>query len=345
MKKNKYHHITKTERSEITLLRQRKYSLRDIGRMLKRSVSSLSEEIKNNSINGKYDPGKAQHKAYVKRKYSKYQGMKVVSDVRLRSYVEENIKRDWSPDEISGRIKNIDKNIKYASRQAVYKFVYSVYGRQLERYLRYRGKRKKKREKIKYAKIENRLFIEKRPKIISNRQRYGDWEGDLIVSGKQGKGVLLVLHERKSRYPLIEKVDSRKTDIINQKIYQMTGIFVCFRSLTIDNDVSFSRHEQLSAALGAPIYFCHQYHAWEKGGVENTNKLIRQYVPKGSDISGFSQKYIKEIEVKLQNRPRKCLGYKTPFEVMAENKQFKTFKDFGIINKQKTPVSGVRLEG
>lgn len=345
MKKKKYHHLTKTERLEIALLRQKKYSLRDIGRMLKRSAGSLSEEIKNNSVDGRYDPGKAQHKAYVKRKYSKYQGMKVVADIGLRNYVEENIKRDWSPDEISGRLKNIDKNIKYASRQAVYKFVYSVYGRQLERYLRHKGKRRKKKDKTKHAKIENRLFIEKRPKIVSSRGRYGDWEGDLIVSGKNGRGVLLVLHERKSRYPVIERIISRKTSIINQRIYQMIGIFVCFRSLTIDNDISFAKHEQLSAALGAPIYFCRQYHAWEKGGVENTNKLIRQYVPKGSDISEFSEEYIKEIEAKLQNRPRKCLNYKTPLEVMMENKQFKTLKDFGIINKQKTPASGVRLEG
>ena len=197
---------------------------------------------------------------------------------------------------------------------------------------------------MKSDQIKNKLFIEKRPKIVSKRERFGDWEGDLIVSGKDGKGVLLVLHERKSRYPLIERVLSRKTEIINQKIYQMAGILVCFNSLTIDNDISFSRHEQLSALLGAPVYFCHQYHAWEKGGVENTNKLIRQYIPKGSNISKFSEEYIKEVERKLQNRPRKCLSYKTPLEVMTENKQFKTLKDFGIINKQKTPVSSVRLE-
>lgn len=344
-KTTKYKHLNSAERKEISFLLEKGYGPRNIAKIMGRGKSSIAKEVKENSTNGTYDPKKAQHKAYVKRKYSKYQGMKVVRDIGLRNYVEENIKRDWSPDEIAGRLRYVDKNIKYASRQAVYKFIYSVYGRPLERYLRYKGRKRKGGKKQKADQLPNRIFIEKRPKIVLNRGRYGDWEGDLIVSGKQGKGVLLVLHERKSRYPLIEKIDSRKTDVINRKIYQMTGIFVCFRSLTIDNDISFTKHEQLSVALGAPIYFCHQYHAWEKGGVENTNKLIRQYVPKGSDISGFNEEYIKEVETKLQNRPRKCLRYKTPLEVMLENKQFKTLRDFGIINKQKTPVSGVLLEG
>ena len=345
MKNKTYGHITKTERREIALLIEKEYSLRNIARMLKRGPNTISREINQNSVNGVYDPLKADHKAYVKRKYSKYQGMKIVKDSQLKSYVEEKIKEDWSPEEVAGRLKKVDKHIKYASRGAVYKFIYSVYGRPLEQHLRYKGKRKKGGKREKVTQLKNRIFIEERPKIVAKKERFGDWEGDFIVSNKTGRGVLIVLYERKAMYVVIKRLMTRSCDIVNQYVKEMTGGFVCFNSLTIDNDISFRRHEELSELLGAPIYFCHPYHSWEKGGVENINKLIRQYIPKGSDISRYSDRYIREIETKLNNRPRKSLGYKTPLEVMINNNQFKTLEDFGIIKKQKTPIAGVLLEG
>lgn len=345
MKNKTYGHITKTERREIALLIEKKYSFRSIARMLKRSPNTISLEIGENSVNGIYDPLKANHKAYVKRKYSKYQGMKVVGDGQLWNYVEEKLENDWSPEEIAGRLKEIDRHIKYASREAIYKFIYSVYGRLLEQRLRYKGKKRKGGKRQKVSQLENRVFIDKRPKIIGKKRRFGDWEGDFIVSGKSGKGILIVLYERKAMYVIIKRITSRSCAIVNRYIQEMTGGFVCFNSLTIDNDISFRRHEELSQLLGAPVYFCHPYHSWEKGGVENINKLIRQYIPKGSDISKYSDEYIKEIEPKLNNRPRKNLNYKTPLEIMMENKQFKTLENFGIIIKQKTPVAGVLLEG
>lgn len=345
MKNKTYGHIIKTERREIALLIEKKYSLRNIARMLKRSPNTISQEINQNSVKGVYDPLKADHKAYVKRKYSKYQGMKIVEDNQLRSYVEEKIKEDWSPEEVAGRLKEVDRHIKYASRGAIYKFIYSGYGRLLEQHLRYKGERKRGRKREKITQLENRVFIEKRPEIIARKERFGDWEGDFIVSNKTGRGVIIVLYERKTMYVVVKRLMTRNCNVVNQYIKDMTGGFVCFNSLTIDNDISFRKHEELSELLGAPIYFCHPYHSWEKGGVENINKLIRQYVPKGSDISKYSERYLREIEAKLNNRPRKGLGYKTPLEVMLENNQFKTLKDFGIIKKQKTPIAGVLLEG
>lgn len=319
MKQQKYLHIKKAERLEIALLLNKNYSRRDITKTLKRSPNTISREIKENSVKGKYDPYKANHKAYVKRKYSKYQGMKIVQNSQLREYVEEKLKKDWSPEQISGRLKNIDTYICYASQRVIYKFVYGVYGKSLEKHLRYKGKgKRRKREKV--TKLKNRTFIDQRPEIISKRERFGDWEGDLIVSNKSGKGVLLVLHERKNRYPIIERIMSQKTNLINQHIFKRTGGFVCFNSLTIDNDISFSKHEELSELL------------------------FRQYIPKKTDISKLTNEYIKEVERKLQNRPRKCLGYKTPLEIMIENNQFKILKDFGIIKKNKIPqVSYLRV--
>lgn len=346
MNNQKYHHLTRQERVEIAYLRNKKgYSINAVAEALGRSKSTISDELKN-KVNGVYDPKKAQHKAYVKKKYSKYQGMKIVQDSQLRCYVEKNIKKDWSPEQVAGRLQDIDTHIKYVSRGAIYKYIYSVYGRQLERYLRYKGKKRKSRN-TKATPIKNRTFIDERPEIVNNRDRFGDWEGDLIVSGKNGKGALLVLHERRTRFPVIKRIMSRKTDVINNHIYKITGGLVCFNSLTIDNDVSFQKHEEMSEMINAPIYFCHPYHAWEKGGVENTNKLIRQYVPKGSDISKFSKQYIEEVETTLQNRPRKCLGYKTPFEVMTENNQFKMpfFSAENILKFERNKnTQAVRLE-
>lgn len=318
----KYSHIKRAERLEISILLNKGYSYREIAGVLKRSVSSISEEINNNSVNGRYDPNKANHKAYVKRKYSKYQGMKVVSDIDLWNYLEEKLKDDWSPEAISGRIENVDIQIKSISAKGIYKFVYSVYGRNLEKFLAYKGKKRKPKAPQKVQQLADRVFIDQRPQIIDKRRRFGDWEGDFIVSGKNGKGVLLTLYERKARYTLIKKMTNRKIDEVHKIICELTG-GVIMNSLTLDNDIVFRKHKELSEILGVPIYFCHPYHSWEKGGVENTNKLIRRYIPKGSDISQYSDDYVQMVEDKLNNRPKKCLNFKTPNEVMEENDLFK----------------------
>ena len=336
--KKHYSHIKKAERLEIVILLKRGYSCGEIAKALGRSKSTLSYEINHNKIKGEYNPFKANHKAWVKRKYSKYQGMKIVRDNRLRDYVEEKIKKDWSPDEISGRLKKVDTHLTYASHRVIYKFVHSAYGGyNLEKHLRHQKKRKKY---LKVTQLTDRVFIDQRPNIIEEKQRFYDWEGDFIVSGKNGSGVLLVLYERKSQLGIIRKIPSRKTKIINQVFKEITGGEIHFNSLTLDNDIAFRKHQILSKIIGAPIYFCHPYHSWEKGGVENFNKLIRQYVPKSSDISKYSDKYIQEVENKLNNRPRKNLNYQTPLEVLRENNQFQIINYFDIINtkltKQKT---------
>jgi len=320
--KKTYTHIDRAERKEIAMLLGKGYSLRDIGKAMDRSVSSISEEIHNNSVDGQYDPKKAHHKARVRRQDSKYQGMKIVQRPKLREYVERNLREDWSPDEISGRIKEVDKHIPYVSGRSIYKYAYSSYGEllNLEDCLRYQGKPYGKG--FPTEKIDGRIFIDDRPKIVDERRRFGDFEGDFIVSGKHGSGVLLVLHERKARYDLLRKLKTKNIADVHRMIRELTG-GVILNSLTLDNDIVFKKHEELSRILGKPIYFCHPYHSWEKGGIEYVNKLIRQYIPKGADISRYSDEYIQEIEDKLNNRPRKCLGYKTPLEVMRENNQFK----------------------
>lgn len=344
MRKKTYSHILKTERLEIAILLKRGYSQRDIARVLERNVSSISREINSRKTKGVYAPEKAHHKARVKRQNSKYQGMKVIGDHLLRDYVETKLQEDWSPEAISGRIKEIDQNLKYISANGIYKFVASVYGMRFLRHLAYKGRKRKSTQAAPVTKLENRTFIDQRPKIVEKRRRFGDWEGDFIVSGKNGNGVLLVLHERKARYTIIRKISKVSIEKVHEFLYHMTG-GVLINTLTLDNDIVFRKHGEMSQILGVPVYFCHPYHSWEKGGVENTNKLIRRYIPKGDDISKFSDEYIQEIETKLNTRPRKCLQFKTPLEVMRENNQFKMFQIFDITSYHKQKSPSVALEG
>lgn len=343
--KKHYSHIKKTERLEIAILLGKKYSIRSIVKVLGRSVSSISAEINNHLTKGEYDPRRANIKARIKRKNSKYQGMKVREDDELEKYVAEKLKKDWSPEEIAGRIKNIDQNIKYASHQAIYKYIDSVYGQRFLSCLRKKNKKRGRKKRSRLEKLNDRVFIENRPDIIDFKERFGDFEGDFIVSGKNGSGALLVLYERKAQYIIIVKLKTRKADEVNRIIYELTGIFVNFNSLTLDNDVSFKKHTALSKLLRAPIYFCHPYHSWEKGGVENANGLIRYYFPKKTDFSKITVERIKEVENKLNNRPRKTLSYKTPFEVMIENGQFKKHDLSDMIIDINKKSQAVRLEG
>lgn len=336
-----YSHISLVERKEIEMLLTKGRSRNYIAKTLKRGKGTISEEIKNNSINGVYSAKKAHRKAYTKRKYSKYQGMKIVQDNELRNYVEKHMKDDQSPETIAGRLRKIDKKIKYAGKGAIYKFVYSVYGRQLEQHLYHNAVHKKSGPKRKKSgELSDRIFIGERPKYIGNRRFFGDWEGDFIVSPKDGSGVLLVLHERKSKYTIIKKLMSRNNDEVNNAVYEITGGMACFNSLTLDNDIAFKKHKELSELLGINIYFCEPYKSWQKGGVENMNKLIRRYIPKGTDISKISDEYVKKIEDKLNNKFRKCLNYKTAYEVMAENNLLK-FNACGILEEIKKHPVGV----
>lgn len=295
---------------------------------LDRSKSSVSDEIKQNSVVGVYNAKKAHHKAYVKRKYSKVQSLKVAKCFRLRDFVETNIKDDQSPEAIAGRIKNVEKNLPSVSTKAIYKFVYSVYGRQIERHLYHKAVKKRggpKRDRS--VLIDGRTTIEQRPKRIQRRMEFGHYEGDFIESGKDGKGSLLVLVERKTRYPFIKYLENRDTATVNRAAAELlTGLPV--ESLTIDNDISFQKHKELSEVLQAAIYFCHPQSPHEKGTVENRNKAIRRYVKKRSDLSEYPASYFAMVEEKLRTRFMKCLNYKMPKEVFGAE----------LKKQQKTPL-------
>ena len=316
-----YAHFCLYERQRIQRYLREQKSLRFIADKLERSASSISDEIKNNSVNGTYDAKKAHHKAYVKRKNSKVQCMKVSTDIELREFVETNIKDDQSPEGISGRLKEVEKRIQYASAKAIYKFVYSVHGRQIESHLYHNAVKKKggsKKPRNNFG--DGRTTIEQRPKRINLRAEFGHFEGDFIESGEDGEGSLLVIVERKTRYPFLMYLENRDTAAVNNAISNLLfGIDV--KSLTIDNDLSFQKHEELSEVLNSVVYFCHPHCPHEKGTTENRNKAIRRYVKKSSDLSRYPPSHFLMVQDKLRTRFMECLNYKTPKETFERELQ------------------------
>ena len=304
-------HFSRAERLELSILLKKGYSLRDIGKALERNPSSVSRELKRNSVNGEYNPIKAHHKAYVRRKYSKYQGMKIRGHPELERYLKETLPLGWSPERIAGRWKRENKDSVSLSPQAIYRWLYSQYGQYYCTFLKYKRYHKRKRRRIKQKReiIKNRVFIEHRPVVIARRLRYGDFEADTMGRPKQASPhTLVVIRERKSRYILAAKVRRLKYAMDGFKEL-LSGLPV--RSVTFDNGVENVRHLE----LGVPTYFCHPYSSWEKGQVENGIEAIREYIPKGEDLADYSDSDISAIVNRLNATPMKCLDYQTPHEV------------------------------
>ncbi len=314
-----YTHISKVERMEIGILLRKGYSVPDIAHELVRHKSTIYRELKQNTVSGEYASFKADHKAYVRRKYSKYQAMRIVEDVKLREYIETKLLIDnWSPEQIAGRLAS-EAGLEQVSAPTIYTYIRSPYGRQLEYELQLAKAKRKKKHQNKVTQLKDRIFIDKRPTAANTRAQYGHWEADFIVGGKQyGNTSLLVLHERVTRYTLIARIEARTVKQVEDVFIEALPLIGNFKSLTLDNDIAFQKHKQLSDIIEAPVYFCQPYHSWEKGGVENANRLIRRYVPKGCDIAQYSRDDIQNIQDWMNNLPRKILGFNTAKELFLE---------------------------
>lgn len=311
-----YTHIDESERRRIERAQEGGKGVREIARMIGRSPSSVSEELKHNSVRKKYSRQRAELKARLRRKQSKLHCLKVAMDPELKKYVTENIENDQSPEAIAGRLKYVEKGIQYASTKSIYKFVHSVHGRKIEKHLYSKSVKRRGGPKrgARKTSIDGRIMIDKRPKHVEKRKEFGHFEGDFIESGRDGKGSLLVLVERKTRYPFLVYTENKTTAHINALIAK-TLHDVPIKSLTLDNDISFQKHEELSELVDAVVFFCHAYHSWEKGTVENRNRAVRRYAPKRTDLSKVPIERFKEIETILRTRYMKCLDFNTSEEV------------------------------
>lgn len=286
-------------------------------------MSGLSYELKQNKVKGLYDPEKAHHKAYVRRKYAKYQGMKIVQNQKLRKFVERGLMDGRSPASIAGRINNHEKSLPNISADSIERFLKSVYGRRIEAHRRKLKNRQRHRRRMKSVKLKDRKFIDARPKIANKRGRVGDTEADFIVSGKSGKGYLLTVADRKLRTSFLERILPVSIENVKQGFLMIKKRYPELRTITTDNDILLVNHKELEKLMGITIYFCHPYHSWEKGTIEHTNGEIRKYIPKGSDISKYSSRFISVIEKKINDRYMECLRFLTPDEALELHRKTK----------------------
>ena len=274
----------------------------------------MSYEIKNNSTNGKYDPKKADKKARVSLRNRRFQWRKINQDKELKKCIVRGLKDHWNPDEISGRMKK-EKKPFYASKTAIYEWLRTARGNRYCEYLYSERYYKKKRtKKIERVMIPDRVGIDMRSKGAENRSRYGHWEKDAVCSGRNGSGALAVMQERKSRYVDAEKVSGFSPQKHNMAIMEMKKDKKML-SLTYDNGIENRYHQRLEI----PSYFCDPYSSWQKGSVENANKMIRRYIPKKTNLAKIPQEYVDEIVFKINNKPRKILNYRSSLEVARAN--------------------------
>ena len=319
-KKERFKGLSDAERSEISILKKRGCGVREIARALGRSPNTVSYELKQNSVDGIYDPLKAKQKSRVARRSRRYQQHKIERNVALREYVVTSLESGWNPDEISGAMKQ-SKQPFYVGKTVIYDWLYSSYGQPYCQYLpsaRYKPKRQRPKNTERVM-IPDRVPLQQRPLGATNRTRYGHWEADTVVSGKRtgGKAALAVAQERKTK--LIGALlipDLRPVSFADATTKILAGKKAL--SLTLDNGIENKQHAAITAATGAKAFFCDPYSSWQKGGVEHANKMLRRYLPKGCDLSQFDQEFVDAVCDRLNKKPRKILGYKSALQCAVE---------------------------
>lgn len=312
---------------QLTLEEREKMSLREIAGILGRSHGTISRELKRNCPMERrfYIPRAAQERAGFKiQRRGQRPRLKQPS---IAGYVREKLKLGWSPEQISGRL-TIDHPSSSISHEAIYQYIYAPWGyyenykgEDLRIYLRRKQKRRRRKNPIYQSRkqlIPDRIGIEKRPRYIEKRIQLGHWEGDSMVSRKSTVA-LNTLVERASGLSKITKLPNLKPMVsattVARRFQELPPALR--RTLTLDNGIENARHADITRILGMLCYFANPYHSWERGTNENTNGLIRWYLPKGTDFAKISDEYIQEIEHLLNTRPRKRLGYLTPLEVFT----------------------------
>lgn len=298
------------DRLEIKILLDKGYSFREIARSMGRSPNTISYEVEVNGGMLGYNPVNADIYARTRKKDTRKEWSKIEHNTELKKYVIEGLEKHWNPDEISARMKK-EKKPWYTSKTAIYEWLRSVQGQEYCVHLYSKRYHKKKHiKKTERVMIPNRVSIDERFLGADNRTRYGHWEDDTIVSRKGCSGGLSVGCERKSRLITATKVVSMSTSEHMEAILKQVRSYKTL-SITFDNGIENKQHQ----TLGVPTFFCEPYSSWQKGGVENANKMIRRYFPKGTNFRKISQRKVDEAINLINNKPRKILGYKTALEV------------------------------
>ena len=311
-----YVHLSEDERDQIGVQRAAGRSAGAIARALGRARSTISRELRRNSLASGYSPIHAAG-AYVLRRQRE---AAVEKDRPLGIFLRDRLAEGWSPEQIAGWLKSgAERGLRAIGCETIYAFIYRAAQKaeELWRYLTRRHKRRRaRRARPSRDKIRDRASIHDRPKAIETRAEAGHWEGDLIICKRTRP--ILVLHERKSRVTLAARLTGKTAA---ETISVMLAVFgridpVLRKSVTFDNDTAFAQHGLLRTMRNMTTWFCDAYASWQKGGVENANGRLRRWLPRHLDIDRVSDEEIQDIVLTANLTPRKCLGFKTPFQAM-----------------------------
>lgn len=292
-----------------------------IGRVFHRAKSAIWYEVEKKRKKKAYDAEYAKHISYVRMRKGRKVGKKIAGSKELRLFVEDHLLDDQSPEEIAKRLQRREKNLPYVSASAIHRYIKSPYGRRIE-WHRSKVFKKKRRRVAARKRIDGKRMISERPSKIAKRRGLGHMEGDFIVSGRSGKGMVFALRDRKIRKNLLEKILPVSVRAVDRALGRMKKRYPRMQTLTFDNDILFLEHKKLENKYGVTIYFCNPRSPWQKPSIENLNKTLRRYIPKSSDISKYSRIFIKNLEAKLNRKFMDCLGSLTPDEAYErEQKQ------------------------
>jgi IS30 family transposase len=311
-----YTHLTQDERYQIAILKKAGHDKSDIARLMNRHPSTIGRELDRNHGKRGYRPKQALEFSPARMRACE-NGPRIADDTW--SFVDTKLAETWSPEQISGYLKTNDRPT--VSHESIYLRIYADKraGGTLHRALRcQKARRKRYGGRERRGTIPNQVSIELRPAIVDNRERFGDWEGDLVIGAGQQQA-LVTLNERKSRYSLIAHVPFKTAQAVSDAMISLlTPFAACVHTLTTDNGKEFAQHERIAKTLNADFFFAHPYASWERGANENMNGLIRQFFPKKMGFDSITDKEIAFAMHRLNHRPRKCLGFKTPHEVFMK---------------------------
>ncbi|MCL4389982.1 MAG: IS30 family transposase [Patescibacteria group bacterium] len=316
-----YTRLSSIEREKIFLLLNQGLSIREIGRRLARNHGSISREIRR--VRGQYSPTRALKRAQQERTKPR---RKKLDGGALRHYVISRLGEHWSPEQIAGRLRQVHSRVN-VSYETIYQFIYSKEG-QKRRYFEFLRKGHKRRslkhgrysQRARKVFIPNRAWIEARPEEATKRKTVGHLEGDLMEGKRLTGGAVSVVADRKSGLVLLDKLAGKNS------LERMIPLLKRFdrypaslhQTITFDNGTENVNHELLPRYVSCRTFFAHPYHSWEKGTVENTIGLIREFIPRGTDLTQVKQKDLNMIALTLNDRPRKRLAFKTPSEIVSE---------------------------
>jgi IS30 family transposase len=312
-----YAQLTQEQRYQIAVLKKAGHMQVEIARLIGVDKSTISRELRRNHGLRGYRPKQA-HRLAVERRQAKVRP-RITEQEWQR--IHALLRQEWSPDEIGERLRL--EGQRAVSHEWIYQHVYTdkQNGGDLHSFLRCQKQRKKRYgSNNRRGKIPNRIGIEHRPSVVDLKSRFGDWESDTII-GKGHKGAIVSLVERKSIYTLLGKVERKTSELVtDMEIRLLSPLKERVHTITQDNGLEFAGHQKVAAQLNADVYFANPYASWERGLNENTNGLVRQYIPKSRRFNTVTDAEVDFIMLRLNHRPRKTLGYRTPHEVFFNTK-------------------------